>query len=59
MKTTYNLGEVCKWSKGNNPQYRYVDIYTPRPNKEPFHQCLELPEKDAMALISATSMYNT
>ena len=53
MSTIYVLGEVCKWSRGDNPQYRYVDVYTHRPNREKMHQVLELPEKDAIALEQA------
>ena len=53
-KTTYRLGETCKWSMGTDTVYRYVDVTVEGASeKGPRTQCLQLPEHDAFALCAA------
>lgn len=59
--TTYILGETCKWSEGDRVTFRYVDVVTVgrhRPGLRS-HQVLELPEPDALALVTAMKTVNT
>jgi len=56
LKTQFTLGDVTPDSIGENPQWRYIHMVTPRPNRDPARQTIVLPEKDAYLLFGAAEL---